>query len=80
MTFSPPVLGCLVKNGLQKEGSGAPQDPQATPLGMCKKNYIFLFFYALAKAGEVKFQRSVPEISNRKLTENDDTQRFDPKF
>ena len=27
MAFSPPVLGCLVKKGLQKEGSRAPQDP-----------------------------------------------------
>ena len=29
--------------------------------------------------GEVKFQRSGPEISNGKLTENGDTQRFDLK-
>ena len=27
MAFSPPVLGCLVKRGLQKGGSRAPQDP-----------------------------------------------------
>ena len=27
MAFSPPVLGCLVKKGLQKGGSRAPQDP-----------------------------------------------------
>ena len=26
MAFSPPVLGCLVKKGLQKGGSRAPQD------------------------------------------------------
>ena len=27
MAFSPPVLGCLVKKGLQKGGSRVPQDP-----------------------------------------------------
>ena len=27
MAFSPPVLACLVKKGLQKGGSRAPQDP-----------------------------------------------------
>ena len=27
MAFSPPVLGCLVKKGLQKGGLRAPQDP-----------------------------------------------------
>ena len=32
MAFSPPVLGCLVKKGLQKGGSWAPQTPLATPL------------------------------------------------
>ena len=33
MTFSPPVVGCLVKKGSQKGGSRAPQDPPlATPL------------------------------------------------
>ena len=44
--FRHLFLGCLVKKGLQKEGSGAPQDPPATPMGMCKKNHIFFFFYA----------------------------------
>ena len=33
MAFSPPVVGCLVKKGLQKGGSQAPQDPLAMPLG-----------------------------------------------
>ena len=27
MAFLPPVVGCLVKKGLQKGGSWAPQDP-----------------------------------------------------
>ena len=27
MASSPPVVGCLVKKGLQKGGSRAPQDP-----------------------------------------------------
>ena len=27
MAFSTPVVGCLVKRGLQKGGSRAPQDP-----------------------------------------------------
>ena len=33
MAFSPPVVGCLVKKGLQKGGTRAPEDPPlATPL------------------------------------------------
>ena len=33
IAFSPPVVGCLVKKGLQKGESWAPQDPPlATPL------------------------------------------------
>ena len=32
MAFSPPVLGCLVKKGLQKGGSRAPQDPPGNAL------------------------------------------------
>jgi len=32
MAFSPPVVGCLVKQGLQKGGSRAPRTPLATPL------------------------------------------------
>ena len=37
MAFSPPVVGCLVKKGLQKGGSRAPQDPPlATPLPALK--------------------------------------------
>ena len=38
MAFSPPVLGCLVKKGLQKGGSRAPQDPPGHALG--KKRLI----------------------------------------
>ena len=33
MAFSPPVVGCLVKKGLQKGGSRAPQDPPKLRLG-----------------------------------------------
>jgi len=33
IAFSPPVVGCLLKNSLQKGGSRAPQVPLATPLG-----------------------------------------------
>ena len=32
MAFSPPVVGCLVKQGLQKGGHGHPRTPLATPL------------------------------------------------
>ena len=32
MGFSPPVVDCLVKKGLQKGGSQAPHDPPALPL------------------------------------------------
>ena len=35
MAFSPPVLGFLVKEGLQMGGSLAPQDPLHTPLSGC---------------------------------------------
>ena len=34
MAFSPTVVGSLVKKGLQKGGSRAPQDPPAYALGM----------------------------------------------
>ena len=33
MAFSPPVLGYLVKKGLQKGGSRAPQDPPDYAIG-----------------------------------------------
>ena len=42
--------------------------------------YLFIFFYASGRAGQVKFQRSGPDISNRKLKENGDAQRFDPNL
>ena len=34
MAFSPPVVGCMVKKGLQKGGGGHrhPRAPLATPL------------------------------------------------
>ena len=32
MTFSPPLIGCVVKKGLQKGGSRAPQDPPGCAL------------------------------------------------
>ena len=33
MAFSPPVVGRLVKKGLQKGASRAPQDPPGYALG-----------------------------------------------
>ena len=48
IAFSPPVVGCLVKKGLQKGVSRAPQDPSlATP--KTKYEYpvdIFFFFFS----------------------------------
>ena len=32
MAFSPPVVGCLVKKGLQKGGHGHPRTPMSMPL------------------------------------------------
>ena len=32
MAFSPHVVGCLVKKGLQKGGHGHPRTPLTTPL------------------------------------------------
>ena len=32
MSFSPPVVSCLLKRGLHKMGTGSPQDTPATPL------------------------------------------------
>ena len=32
MAFSPPVVGCLVKKGLEKGGHGHPRTPLATPM------------------------------------------------
>ena len=40
MAFSPPVVGCLVKKGLQKGGSRAPQDPLATPLKCHSTSFV----------------------------------------
>ena len=36
MAFSPPVVGCLVKKGLQKGGSRALQDPPGYALDIDK--------------------------------------------
>ena len=33
MASSPPVIGCLVKKGMQKGGSRAPQDPPGYAYG-----------------------------------------------
>ena len=33
MAFSPPVVGCLVKKGLQKGGGGGVTGTQGPPLG-----------------------------------------------
>ena len=41
MAFSPPVVGCLVKKGLQKGGSWAPQDPPGYAYGFSKPINIF---------------------------------------
>ena len=43
MAFSPPVVGCLVKKGLQKGGSRAPQDPLATPLQIADNHKLVSF-------------------------------------
>ena len=32
MSFSPPVVSCLLKKGLHKMGIRSPQDTPATPL------------------------------------------------
>ena len=32
VSFSPPVVSCLLKKGLHKMGTGSPQDTPATPL------------------------------------------------
>ena len=32
MSFSPPVVGCLLQKAHKRGGSQAPQDPPATPL------------------------------------------------
>ena len=41
MVFSPPVVGCLVKKGLQKGGSRAPQNPPGYALGKIKTQFIY---------------------------------------
>ena len=39
MAFSPwNIVGCLLKNGLQRGGSQAPYDPFATPLRLVLRN------------------------------------------
>lgn len=65
MAFSPPVVGCLVKKGLQKGGSRAPQDPPlATPLVLgststCLVSMMRLIAYSIAYAmGQSKREQS----------------------
>ena len=38
MAFLPPVVGCLVKKGLQKGGPRAPQDPPGYALACFSTN------------------------------------------
>ena len=53
MAFSPPVVGCLVKKGLQKGGSRAPEDPPG---------------YALAKNGSKITMNCKKESRNREAS------------
>ena len=39
MAFSPPVVGCLVKKGLQKGGSRAPLEPPGYALAKAIQNH-----------------------------------------
>ena len=48
MAFSPPVLGHLVKKGLQKEGSRAPPDPPGFALAHSGVNLIFQTFLGVS--------------------------------
>jgi len=48
LTFSPPVVGCLVKKGLKKGGHGHPKTPLAKPLRH-KLHVIPLIIAALRK-------------------------------
>ena len=43
MAFSPPVVGCLVKKGLQKGGHGHPRIPPGYALA---RPYVFTFICA----------------------------------
>ena len=49
MAFSPPVVGCLVKKGLQKEGGhGQPRTPLAYALdGEKQVEHALLLFLVL---------------------------------
>ena len=40
MAFSPPVVGCLAKNGFQKGGHRHPRTPLATPLQYCRFCFV----------------------------------------
>ena len=39
MAFSPPVVGCLVKKGLQKGGHRHPRTPLAMPMHLYTSHY-----------------------------------------
>ena len=45
MAFLPPVVGCLLKKGLQKGGRGHPRTPLATPLSSLPTKQAALKFY-----------------------------------
>ena len=48
MAFSPPVVGCLVKKGLQKgEVTSTPGPPLATPLAAYNRKIEILFDYLI---------------------------------
>ena len=48
MASSPPVIGCLVKKGLQKGGSRAPQDPPGYALAAKRKNDVISVHFLLS--------------------------------
>ena len=45
MAFLPPVVGCLVKKGLQKGGHGHPMTPPGYTLGVCVCMCLCVYCY-----------------------------------
>ena len=66
MAFSPRVVGCLVKKGLQKGGSRTPQDPPlGTPLFFA---YMLNLQMSLEKRAMFVWKGKVTQISLARCT------------
>ena len=91
MAFSPSIVGCLVKKGLQKGGSRAPQDPPC--LRSCYQLVLYqTYAFCLPREAAPQFPWKLNfsfqchnlnlqnlNFSNFKLSSHEYDRDFDPK-